>query len=64
VKPLAVFVQEALVKSKGMGVKDIEKAVLAAGYATKAKTIYNQVVTVLAQDGFKKVSRGVYALKK
>ncbi len=64
VKPLAVFVQEALVKSKGMGVKDIEKAVLAAGYATKAKTIYNQVVTVLAQAAFKKVSRGVYALKK
>ena len=62
-KRLADYVTEVLAKAgKGLSLKDIEAQVLAAGYPTKAKTIYLQVVKVLAK-GFKKVERGVYALK-
>ena len=63
-KTLADYVTGVLTGvSKGLGVKEIEQKVLAAGYPTRAKTIYNPVMKVLAK-GFKKVSRGVYALKK
>ena len=63
-KPLADYIKGVLAGvSNGLGVKEIEQKVLAAGYPTRAKTIYNPVMKVLAK-GFKKVSRGVYALKK
>ncbi|MCY2932322.1 MAG: hypothetical protein NTV86_23075 [Planctomycetota bacterium] len=63
-KPLAAFVQEALANAPdGLSVTGIEKAVLAAGFPTKAKTVYDQVAKVLGKGGFKKVSRGVYVLK-
>ena len=48
----------------GLSVTGIEKAVLAAGFPTKAKTVYDQVAKVLAKGGFKKISRGVYVLKR
>ncbi|MCY2926831.1 MAG: hypothetical protein NT031_15625 [Planctomycetota bacterium] len=64
-KPLAAHVQEALVAApRGMTVREIEKAVLAAGYVTKGKNLYNPIGAVLAKGGFKKVSRGVYAVAK
>ncbi|MCY2928641.1 MAG: hypothetical protein NTV86_03945, partial [Planctomycetota bacterium] len=64
-KPLAAYVREALAAApKGLAARDIEKAVLAAGYATKGKDLYNPIGAVLAKGGFKKVNRGVYALKK
>ena len=63
-KPLAEYVKEVLAASaQGMGLKDIEAAVLAAGYATKAKTLYTPVMKVLPKVGAKKVGRGVYSLR-
>jgi hypothetical protein len=63
-KPLAEYVKEALAAAaQGMGLKDIEAAVLAAGYPTKAKTLYTPVMKVLPKVGAKKVGRGVYALR-
>jgi len=63
-KPLVEYVRGALAKvRKGLSVKEIEAKVLAAGYPTKAETIYGPIMKVLA-TGFKKVERGVYALKK
>ena len=63
-KPLAEYVKEALAKApNGLSVKEIEKAVLAAGYPTAAKTIYNPIMKVLAKGGFKKLDRGIYGLK-
>jgi hypothetical protein len=63
-KPLAEYVKEALAAApKGMGIKDIEAAVFAAKYPTRAKTLYTQVVKVLAKIGAKKVGRGVYSLR-
>lgn len=63
-KPLAAYVREALTRApKGMAIREIEKAVLAAGYVTKGKDLYNPIGVVLAKGGFKKVSRGVYVLK-
>jgi hypothetical protein len=63
-KPLADYVKDVLAAApQGMGIKDIEAAVLAAGYPTRAKTLYTQVVRVLAKIGAKKVGRGVYSLR-
>lgn len=63
-RPLAEYVREVLAKAAtGLKVREIEAKVLAAGYPTKAATIYNPVMKVLSA-GFKKVTRGVYALKK
>jgi hypothetical protein len=63
-KPLAAYVRESLAKApKGLRVTEIEKAVLAAGYPTKAKRIYNPVMKVLAEGDFKRLGRGVYGLK-
>ncbi|MCY2927493.1 MAG: hypothetical protein NT031_19060, partial [Planctomycetota bacterium] len=51
-KPLAAFVQEALAAApKGMDVRSIEKAVLAAGYVTKGKDLYNPIAAVLGKSG-------------
>jgi hypothetical protein len=62
-KPLAEYVKAVLAKAgKGLKVREIEAKVLAAGFPTKAKTIYTQIMKVVAK-GFKKVSRGVYAMK-
>lgn len=64
-KPLAAFVQEALVAAgKAMTVRELEKAVLAAGYVTKGKNLYNPIGAVLGKIGVKKVARGVYAVAK
>jgi hypothetical protein len=63
-KPLAEYVREVLAAAPhGMGLKDIEAAVLAAGYPTKAKTLYAPVVKALAKIGTKRVGRGVYRLR-
>lgn len=63
-KPLADYVREALAAAPdGLGVKDIEAKVREAGYPTKAETIYNPIMKVLAKGGFKKVGRGVYTVK-
>jgi hypothetical protein len=62
--PLAEYVKEALAAApQGMGIKDIEAAVLAAGYPTRARTLYSQVVKVLAKIGARKLARGVYGLR-
>jgi len=61
-KTLAEYVKEALA-SGSKGIKDIEKAVLASGYPTRAQNIYNQVATVLGKPAFKRVEKGVYALR-
>lgn len=61
-KPLAQYVKEALAAaSEGLSVKEIEAKILAAGYPTKAATIYNPIMKVLGK-GFHKVERGVYAV--
>jgi hypothetical protein len=63
-KPLAEYVREVLAAApQGMGLKDIEAAVLAAGYPTKAKTLYTPIMKVLPKVGAKKVARGVYGLR-
>jgi hypothetical protein len=64
----AASLPQALAKAmagKGsMGAKDAMNAVLAAGYQTKAKDFRSIVSRALAAGKqFKKVSRGVYALK-
>ena len=61
-KPLVQYVQQVLAKAgRGLNAKEIEAKVLAAGYPTKAATIYNPVMKVLGK-AFKRVSRGVYTL--
>jgi len=60
-KPLAEYVKEA-VDSAAKGIKEIEQYVIDAGYPTKAKTLYNQIVNVLSKGNFKKVQKGIYAL--
>lgn len=61
-KPLGMYVADALAAaSKGLSVKEIERAVLKAGYPTAAKSIYNPIMKVLGKGGFKKVRKGVYA---
>ena len=63
-RPLSEYVKEALAQApKGMRVKEIEKAVLAAGYPTKAASVYKPVTKVLAKGDFKRLGRGVYGLK-
>jgi hypothetical protein len=63
-KPLAEYVREVLAAAPhGMGLKDIEAAVLAAGYPTRAASIYVPIKKVLPKIGTKKLGRGVYALR-
>ncbi len=63
-KPLAEYIRDTLAKApKGLRVTEIAKAVLAAGYQTKAKNVYKPVTKVLARDEFKRLDRGVYGLK-
>ena len=63
-KPLVAYMKEALAKSKsGLSIKDLVKAVSAAGYQSHSKDFYGIVAkTVLQTDGFKRVKRGVYKL--
>jgi len=62
--PLAEYVRDALAKaSKGMRVTEIGKAVLAAGYPTKAKSVYKPVMKVPARSEFRRLGRGLYNLK-
>ncbi|MEI7836275.1 MAG: hypothetical protein WCK05_07665 [Planctomycetota bacterium] len=64
-KPLAAYVAEALAGAPdGLAIREIEKAVLAAGYATKSKNLYNPIGAALGKVGAKKVARGVYAVAK
>lgn len=63
-KPLAEYVKEALAAAtQGLSIADLEKKVLAAGYSTSVERIYKQISTVLVKGGFKRIARGVYALK-
>ena len=62
-RPLAEYVKEVLAAApQGMGMTDIEGAVLAAGYPTKAISIYKPIMKVLPKVGAKKMARGVYSL--
>jgi hypothetical protein len=61
--PLAQCMRQVLAGAPGgMSVAAIEKAVIAAGYKTRAESIYNPILKVIRKGGYKKVSRGVYAL--
>ena len=63
-KPLAQYVSEALAAvKKGLRITEMEKAVLAAGYPTKAKSLYKALGNLLAKGGFKRLAKGVYTLK-
>ena len=63
VKPLGQYIRQVLTAAPGgRSIAAIEKAVIAAGYQTRAESIYNPILKVIRKGGFKKVSRGVYAL--
>ncbi|MFB3892428.1 MAG: hypothetical protein ACE15C_10455 [Phycisphaerae bacterium] len=63
-KTLAQYVSEALAATrKGLRIAEIQKAVLAAGYPTKAKSLYKALGNLLGKGGFKRVAKGVYKLK-
>ena len=62
-KPLKQYIQQVMAKAPGgMSTAAIEKAVIAAGYRTVAETIYNPILKVIRKGGYRKVSRGVYAV--
>ena len=48
-------------KPEGMDIHEIVAAVLAAGYESSSETFPNQVASCLSK-GFRRVSRGVYAI--
>ena len=49
---------------KGMRVKEVMNAATKAGYVSRSKDFYGIVATALREGPqFKKISRGVYALK-
>ena len=50
-------------RSKGMSVKDVAAAVVQAGYKSSSKNLYPMVSQALRDKRFKKVARGVYAMK-
>lgn len=63
-KTLGQYVAEVLAAAPaGMKINAIEQAVIKAGYVTKAETIYNPILKVIREGGFKKLTRGVYAAK-
>ncbi len=61
-KTLLAYLKAAIAKSKkGMRVTDAAKAVVKAGYKTKAKDFYGIVAaTMRDKKNFKKIKRGVY----
>ena len=62
-KTLPATVEQVLREAKRpMSVKEIEPAVLKAGYKTKAKTLYNQIFDTLKKIGAKKVAKGQYTM--
>jgi len=62
-KPLKQYIQQVMAKAPGgMSTAAIEKAVIAAGYHTAAESIYNPILKVIRKGGYRKVSRGVYAV--
>jgi hypothetical protein len=65
-KPLREYVREVLAGSgTGMSLKDLEAAVRAAGYPTRAKSLSTPIFAVVSKDaGIQRVSRGVYRLKR
>jgi len=61
-KTLGQYVAEVLVEAPaGLKINAIEQAVIKAGYVTRAESIYNPILKVIREGGFKKVARGVYA---
>jgi hypothetical protein len=62
-KPLKQYIQQVMAKAPGgMSTAAIEAAVIAAGYQTTAESIYNPILKVIRKGGYRKVSRGVYAV--
>jgi len=61
-KTLGQYVAEVLAAAPaGLRINAIEQAVIKAGYVTKAESIYNPILKVIREGGFKKVARGIYA---
>jgi hypothetical protein len=64
-KPLQDYIMEVLQKNpKGLRVREIADAVLKAGYKTNSDNFYNIVAGALKDKQFKRLSRGVYGVKK
>ena len=62
-KTLPAAVEQVLRQAKRpMSVKEIEPAVLKAGYQTKAKTLYNQIFDALRKVGARKAGKGQYSV--
>ena len=62
-KTLPAAVEQVLRQAKRpMSVKEIEPAVLKAGYQTKAKTLYNQIFDTLRKIEASKVGKGQYTM--
>ena len=62
-KTLPATVEQVLRQAKRpMSVKEIEPAVLKAGYQTKAKTLYNKIFDTLKKIGARKVGKGQYTI--
>jgi len=61
-KPLTAYIGQVLAKAKdGLSVTEIVKAVTAAGYKSHSKDFYAIVAkTLLTDDRFQRVKRGVY----
>lgn len=64
-KPLQDYIVEVLQKNpKGLRVREIADAVVKAGYKTNSDNFYNIVAGALKDKQFKRLSRGVYGVKK
>ncbi len=62
-KTLRQYMQQVMAGAPdGMSIAAIEKAVIAAGYQTRAESIYNPILKVIRKGEYENVSRGVYAL--
>jgi len=63
-KPLTAYIKDALKSAKGgLRVTEVVAAVKAAGYMSYSKDFYAIVAkTLLTDDSFKRVKRGVYTL--
>jgi len=65
VKPLRTFVENALAKATGaLSVKELQAAVIKAGYPSGSKSLYSQVHKALKTvPGMVRAARGKYTLK-
>ena len=68
-RPKSTKLQDAILavlkgEKDGMRVKDIQAAVLSAGYETTAVDFYPIVAAALREDAFTKLDRGIYAIAK